>query len=70
MRVDIDLLKKSIAASGKTKETVAKELGIDYSTFSRKMNSDALAFSVGQMHKLVDVLDLSADQAKSIFFAQ
>lgn len=70
MRVDIDLLKKSIAASGKTKETVAKELGIDYSTFSRKMNSDALAFSVGQMHKMVDVLDLSADQAKSIFFAQ
>lgn len=70
MRVDIDLLKKSIAASGKTKETVAKELGIDYSTFSRKMNSDALAFSIGQMHKMVDVLDISADQAKSIFFAQ
>lgn len=70
MRVDIDLLKKSIAASGKTKETVAKELGIDYSTFARKMNSEALAFSIGQMHKMVDVLDLSAEQAKSIFFAQ
>ena len=27
MRVDIDLLKKSIAASGKTKETVAKAMG-------------------------------------------
>lgn len=70
MRVDVELLKKSIAASGKTKETVARELGIDYSTFTRKMNSDALAFSVGQMHKIADVLDLSADQAKSIFFAQ
>lgn len=70
MRVDTDLLKKSIAASGKTKETVAKELGIDYSTFTRKMNSDALTFSVGQMHRMVDVLSLSADQAKSIFFAQ
>ena len=53
MRVDVDLLKRSIAASGKTKETVAKEIGIDYSTFTRKMNCDALAFSVGQMHKLV-----------------
>ena len=70
LRVDTDLLKKSIAASGKTKETVAKELGIDYSTFTRKMNSDALTFSVGQMHRMVDVLSLSADQAKSIFFAQ
>jgi hypothetical protein len=70
MRVDVDLLKRSIAASGKTKETVAKEIGIDYSTFTRKMNCDALAFSVGQMHKLVDVLSLSKDQASQIFFAQ
>jgi len=70
MRVDIELLKKSIAASGKTKETVAREIGIDYSTFSRKMNSEALTFSVGQMHKMVDVLSLSNDQATHIFFAQ
>ena len=70
MRVDVDLLKRSIAVSGKTKETVAKELGIDYSTFTRKMNSDALTFSVGQMHRMADVLDLSAEQVKSIFFAQ
>ena len=70
MQVDVELLKKSIIASGKTKETVAKELGIDYSTFTRKMKCDALAFSVGQMHKLVEVLDLSADQASRIFFAQ
>ena len=70
MRVDVELLKRSIAASGKTKETVAKEIGIDYSTFTRKMNCDALAFSVGQMHKLVDVLSLPTDQAVKIFFAQ
>lgn len=70
MRVDVDLLKRSIAASGKTKETVAKEIGIDYSTFTRKMNSDALTFSVSQMHRMADALDLSAEQVKSIFFAQ
>lgn len=67
MRVDVELLNRSIAASGKTKETVAKEIGIDYSTFSRKMNCEALAFSVGQMHKLVDILSLSDDQAAKIF---
>ena len=70
MHVDIELLKKSIAASGKTKETVAKEIGVDYSTLSRKMKCDGLAFSVGQMHKLVDSLKLSADDARKIFFAQ
>lgn len=70
MHVNVELLKRSIAASGKTKEAVAKEMGIDYSTFSRKMNSQGLAFSVGQMHKMVDVLGISDQTASEIFFAQ
>ena len=70
MRVNVELLKRSIAASGKTKEAVAREIGIDYSTFSRKMNSEGLSFSVGQMHKIVDVLGISDETASAIFFAQ
>ena len=69
MRVDTELLKKSIAASGKTKETVAKEIGIDYSTFVRKMKCDGLAFSVGQMHKIVEILNIPKEDAANIFFA-
>ena len=70
MHVNVELLKRSIAASGKTKEAVAREIGIDYSTFSRKMNSEGLSFSVGQMHKMVDVLGISDETASAIFFAQ
>ena len=70
MHVNVELLKRSIAASGKTKEAVAQEIGIDYSTFSRKMNSQGLSFSVGQMHKMVDVLGISDKTASDIFFAQ
>lgn len=70
MHVDTEMLRKSIAASGKTKETVAKEIGVDYSTFSRKMKCDGLAFSVGQIHKMVESLGLTADDARKIFFAQ
>lgn len=70
MHVNVELLKRSIAASGKTKEAVAREIGIDYSTFSRKMNSEGLSFSVGQMHKIVDVLGISDETASAIFFAQ
>lgn len=70
MRVDIELLKREIAQSGKTKETFAKEIGIDYSTFTRKMKREALTFTIGQMHKTVEVLGLTNDRAAKIFFAQ
>ena len=69
MHVNVELLKRSIAASGKTKEAVAREMGIDYSTFSRKMNSQGLTFSVGQMHKIVDVLGISGQTASEIFLS-
>ena len=70
LHVNTELLKKHIAMSGKTKELVAKEIGIDYSTFARKMNCEGLAFSIGQMHKMTEILDLSAQEACAIFFAQ
>jgi len=70
MRVDIELLKREIAQSGKTKETFAKEIGIDYSTFTRKMKREALTFTIGQMHKTVEALGLTNDRAAEIFFAQ
>lgn len=70
MRVDLELLKREIAQSGKTKETFAKEIGIDYSTFTRKMKREALTFTIGQMHKTVEALGLTNDRAAEIFLAQ
>jgi len=69
MRVDINRLKGSIAARGMTQESVAKAIGIDNSTFIRKMKCEGVAFSVGQMHKLVDVLAISPEEAAAIFLA-
>ena len=51
MRVDTNRLKGSIAANGMTQEAVAHAIGIDNSTFCRKMKCDGVTFSVGQMHK-------------------
>lgn len=68
MKVNIELLKREIAQSGKTKERFAKEIGIDYSTFTRKMKRSALTFTVGQMHKITEVLNLSDSRAMEIFF--
>lgn len=70
MQVDVSALKKSISEKGMTQESVAKAIGVDASTFIRKMKSEGLSFSIGQMHKLVDVLSISKDQATAIFFSE
>lgn len=69
MRVNVDALKGKIVDRGLTQEQVAEKINLDRSTFSRKMCSNALKFSVGDMHKLCDVLQLSAEEAKHIFLA-
>lgn len=70
MRVDIDVLKKKMEESGKTGETLAKEIGVDYTTFWRKMRGDGTAFSIGQMHAIAQALSLTKGEAASIFLAE
>lgn len=70
MRVDVDRLKGSIVARGMTQEAVAHAIGVDNSTFCRKMKCDGIAFSVGQMHKLVDLLKITPEEAMQIFLCE
>ena len=70
LRVNTDMLRGKIVANGLTQEGVAAQIGMDRSTFSRKMKSSALDFSVEEMHKLCDVLMLSHEEAIQIFLAQ
>ncbi len=67
MRTDMDKLRGKIAERRLTQEEVAARIGIDASTFSRKMKANGLAFTVGQMHKIVDTLNISGEEAKQIF---
>lgn len=70
MQVNVNMLRESIAEKGMTQEAVAKAIGVDNSTFIRKMKSDGLSFSVGQMHKIVDVLSISKTRATDIFLSE
>ena len=70
MQVNTNKLRGYIAASGMTQEAVAKAIGIDNSTFSRKLKCNGLAFSVGQMHKLVEVLSINPADAAAIFLSE
>lgn len=69
MHVDVGALKQKISERGLTQEKIAKLISVDKSTFSRKMNRNCDSFSIGEMHKIVDVLQLSNEDAKNIFLA-
>ena len=69
MNTNMKLLRAKITERGMTQEKLSAQIGMDSSTFSRKMKALGLAFSVGEMHKIADVLSLSCEEAKQIFLA-
>lgn len=69
MRVDVDKLRGKIVERGMTQEKLAHNLAMDKSTFSRKMKSEALEFSIGDMHRIASILCLSKEEAGEIFLS-
>ena len=69
MTCNISLLRGKIVEKGVSQEQLSEKLGISPSTFTRKMKSQGLAFTVGQMHKIVDFLQLTPSEAQKIFLS-
>jgi transcriptional regulator with XRE-family HTH domain len=67
MQTNMDKLRGKMAERKVTQEELAEQIGVDPSTFYRKMKAEGVNFTVGQMHKIVEVLNLSSDEAASIF---
>lgn len=67
MHTNMDKLRGKMAEKKITQEELAEKIGIDPSTFYRKMKTEGTSFTVGQMHKIVNVLDLSSTEAAAIF---
>lgn len=67
MSTNMDVLRGKMAEKKVSAEAMAKAMGINPSTFYRKMKTDGSSFTVGQMHQVVDVLGLSHEEAQSIF---
>ena len=63
----MDVLRGKLVERRINSEEMAKKIGVDTSTFYRKMKSDGMTFTVGQMHKIAEVLNLTHDEAASIF---
>lgn len=67
---NIAILRGKIVERNTTQETVADEMGINRSTFYRKMKENGLPFTVGEVQRLAAILSLTGDDVMRIFFAQ
>ena len=70
MIVNIARLKGKIVEHGNTQEAVASAIGMDRSTFYRKLKDGGEKFTIGEIHGIVNAVPLSRDEAIDIFFAQ
>lgn len=65
----MQLLKQKISAANLTVDELAIQIGMNPSTFYRKTKNGLDAFTVGEMHSLVDALKLSGKEEKDIFLS-
>lgn len=70
MQTNMNLLRGKIREHGLTQGEVAAKLGMDSSTFSRKISSNGLKFTVGEMHSIANVLQLSSEECCDIFLPE
>ena len=63
----LNLLKGKIVERGMNVETLAEKIGIDRSSMYRKLNNFE-KITIGEAQKIKDVLELSDEQARTIFF--
>ncbi len=68
--VNVNKLKGKIVEKGVTNELVAKAIGIDVSTFYRKLQNAGEKFTIAEADGITNFLGLEASEATSIFFAQ
>lgn len=64
---DIDKLKETLTKKGVTMDDLADYIGVDRSTIFRRIKANKLHIS--DMQKAAEMLELSAEQAISIFLS-
>lgn len=67
--MNINKLKGKIVENGINVEKLASLIGIDRSTFYRKLNNQGETFTVREVNLICKHLKLSKDEAMEIFFA-
>ncbi|HIW33515.1 MAG TPA: helix-turn-helix domain-containing protein [Candidatus Paenibacillus intestinavium] len=60
-------LRAKIIEAGTTQEAVADQVGMNRTTFYRKVKSEGLSFTIGEIHKIANAINLTQDDAIEIF---
>ena len=66
---DMRLLKAKLKYNDLTYQTEGEIIGVGRDTFSRKMQSDGAGFTVEELRKLREAMQLSKEELWEIFFA-
>ena len=67
--MNVKKLKEKISEANLTGEMVSSTIGIDQSTYYRKLNTEGENFTVAQAKKLASLLNLSGKEAAEIFLS-
>lgn len=67
--VDVKGLKTLIKARGLSTEKLSEMIGMDDSTFYRKLNAEGKTFTIEQVDAMKNALSLDKETAEAIFFA-
>ena len=65
--INLTKLNARIVESGMSKTFIAKKLGITREGFYKKLNGKS-EFKASELYKLIDILHLSEDESRIIFF--
>lgn len=68
--VNVQLLKENIIKKGLNVEIVSEKIGINKSTFYRKINNEGLTFSIKEVTEIAKILKLRRKEVDDIFFVQ
>ena len=67
MTANINKLKGKIAERGMTQISLSNALQMSPSTLHRKIKSGGLGFSIGEIHRLAEILHLTQTETDEIF---
>ncbi len=68
MIINVQRLKGKIVERNHTQEAVAEAMGMNRSTFYRKMKNGGNGFTVGDIHKMIECVPLTKEEVMDIFF--
>lgn len=66
---NVSILRGKIVECNTTQEALADSIGINRSTFYRKMKDGGKNFTVGEVEKIANILSLNSEDVMKIFFA-